>query len=46
MAKKASKLGGKTTTNKKTRQGDGKFTKRAHNKRSKLYKKQYRGQGK
>tara|TARA_R110001583_G_scaffold6811_4_gene34292 strand:- start:3259 stop:3399 length:141 start_codon:yes stop_codon:yes gene_type:complete len=46
MAKKALKLGGKTTTNKKTRQGNGKFTKKPHNKRSKLYKKQYRGQGK
>ena len=45
MAKKAPKLGGKTTTNKKTRQGNGKFTKRTHTKRSKLYKKQYRGQG-
>jgi len=46
MAKKAPKLGGKITTNKKTRQGNGKFTKRPHNKRSRLYKKRYRGQGK
>ena len=30
---------------KKTKQGNGKFTKRPHNKRSKLYKKPYRGQG-
>ena len=30
---------------KKTRQGDGKFTKRPHNKKSKLYKKPYRKQG-
>tara|TARA_R110000851_G_scaffold163141_1_gene306945 strand:+ start:27 stop:167 length:141 start_codon:yes stop_codon:yes gene_type:complete len=45
MAKGTPKLGGKTGTNKKTRQGNGKFTKKAHNKRSKLYKKQYRGQG-
>ena len=30
---------------KKTRQGDGKFTKTFHNKNSKQYKKRYRGQG-
>ena len=33
-------------TSKKTRQGDGRWTKYPHNKRSKLYKKKYRGQGK
>jgi len=31
---------------KKTYQGNGKWTKFPHNKRSKLYKKKYRGQGK
>ena len=31
---------------KKTYQGSGKWTKFPHNKRSKLYKKKYRGQGK
>ena len=33
-------------TSKKTRQGSGRWTKITHNKRSKLYKKKYRGQGK
>ncbi len=32
-------------TSKKTRQGCGRWTKFPHNKRSKLYKKKYRGQG-
>jgi hypothetical protein len=31
---------------KKTRQGNGTFSKKFHNKRSKGYKKTYRGQGK
>ena len=35
----------KSGNNKKTRQGDGKFTKKLHNKKSKSYKKPYRGQG-
>jgi hypothetical protein len=35
----------KSGPRKKTRQGCGKFTKRHHNKRSKRYKKPYRGQG-
>jgi len=35
----------KGSTKKKTRQGAGIFTKCAHNKNSKLYKKKYRGQG-
>ena len=33
-------------TSKKTSQGNGQWTKFPHNKRSKLYKKKYRGQGK
>jgi len=33
------------TKKKKTSQGAGKFTKYANNKRSKLYRKRYRGQG-
>lgn len=33
-------------TRKVTRQGNGTFTKKYHNKNSKLYKKRYRGQGK
>ena len=34
-----------STTKKKTKQGNGKFTKRSHNKKSRTYKKPYRGQG-
>lgn len=34
------------TTRKVTRQGNGTFSKKFHNKRSKVYKKRYRGQGK
>ncbi len=46
MSKAQPKPGGKTEgSRKKTRQGCGKFTKKVHNKRSKLYKKAYRGQG-
>ena len=33
-------------SHKKTSQGNGRWTKYPHNKRSKLYKKKYRGQGK
>ena len=33
------------TKKKRTSQGAGKFTKRVNNKRSKLYRKKYRGQG-
>ena len=33
-------------SHKKTSQGNGRWTKFTHNKRSKLYKKKYRGQGK
>lgn len=35
----------KVSVKKKTCQGAGIFTKYAHNKNSKLYKKKYRGQG-
>jgi|TARA_R110000824_G_scaffold62527_4_gene165507 hypothetical protein len=45
MAKKNNKKSNRTAF-KKTYQGTGKWTKFPHNKRSKLYKKQYRGQGK
>lgn len=40
------KPGGKRSgTKKKTKQGLGTFTKWPHNKKSKLYRKKYRGQG-
>ncbi len=39
------KPGKKYSVKKKTRQGSGTFTKWATHKRSKLYKKKYRGQG-
>tara|TARA_B100001123_G_C15342782_1_gene1035714 strand:- start:3061 stop:3192 length:132 start_codon:yes stop_codon:yes gene_type:complete len=42
MAAKGNKKKG---SRKKTRQGNGKFTKRNHNKKSRTYKKPYRGQG-
>ena len=46
MSKAQTKLGGKKDgSRKKTRQGCGKFTKKIHNKRSRLYRKAYRGQG-
>jgi hypothetical protein len=35
----------KSGPRKKTRQGCGKYTKRPHNRRTKGYKKPYRGQG-
>tara|TARA_R110002020_G_scaffold336345_2_gene551546 strand:- start:606 stop:740 length:135 start_codon:yes stop_codon:yes gene_type:complete len=44
MGKKAKKQ--KEVRGKKTRQGDGRFSKFSKNKRSKLYKKRSRGQGK
>ena len=44
MSKKAA-TGSSGKTKKKTIQGNGKFTKRSHNKKSRKYKKPYRGQG-
>lgn len=46
MASKKNSSKRSETKSKKTRQGNGKFSKYAHNKKSKLYKKRYKGQGK
>ena len=40
------KKGAHKSQEKKTNQGNGTFSKKFHNKRSKGYKKSYRGQGK
>ena len=46
IGEKTIKPGGKRgPTKKKTNQGSGTFSKKFHNKRSKGYKKPYRGQG-